>query len=169
MSKFKHFLLLGSLGVVLLAGLMFASHTLGSRTAFASGCNNPAQNSWSNNCQTSEGNISNYVYAIQYAVDIYAGQGHDSCAQINPDGDFGPLTDTAVKCFQKAKGLTQDGIVGPLTWGALQSTLFANGTNNGWTTYDNGDFRKSTSTGIWEVESPVNFKDCEMVDNSLGC
>jgi N-acetyl-anhydromuramyl-L-alanine amidase AmpD len=35
------------------------------------------------------------------------------------DGDFGPLTETAVKAFQELRGLEVDGIVGPLTWQAL--------------------------------------------------
>lgn len=35
------------------------------------------------------------------------------------DGDFGPDTLAKVKAFQKAKGLTADGIVGSKTWGAL--------------------------------------------------
>ncbi len=35
------------------------------------------------------------------------------------DGRFGPLTRTALISFQKANGLTRDGIVGPKTWGAL--------------------------------------------------
>jgi peptidoglycan hydrolase-like protein with peptidoglycan-binding domain len=35
------------------------------------------------------------------------------------DGDFGPVTKTAVEQFQSFKNLTVDGIVGPNTWAAL--------------------------------------------------
>ena len=42
--------------------------------------------------------------------------------KINPDGDFGPKTELAVKAFQKLKGLTPDGIVGAKTWAALGIT-----------------------------------------------
>ncbi len=38
------------------------------------------------------------------------------------DGIFGPLTEEAVKAFQKSKGLTPDGIVGAKTWAALGVT-----------------------------------------------
>ncbi|VVB68922.1 Putative peptidoglycan binding domain protein [uncultured archaeon] len=40
---------------------------------------------------------------------------------LNVDGIFGPKTETAVKAFQKSHGLAQDGIVGPITWKALQN------------------------------------------------
>src|SRR5215203_2246012 len=35
------------------------------------------------------------------------------------DSNFGPKTRDAVKSFQQGKGLTQDGVVGPITWQAL--------------------------------------------------
>jgi N-acetyl-anhydromuramyl-L-alanine amidase AmpD len=38
------------------------------------------------------------------------------------DGDFGPSTAKAVKKAQKSFGLNADGIVGPLTWHALESS-----------------------------------------------
>jgi hypothetical protein len=37
------------------------------------------------------------------------------------DGIFGPLTDRAVRQFQRRTGLVVDGIVGPKTWGRLLS------------------------------------------------
>lgn len=39
--------------------------------------------------------------------------------EVKIDGDFGPITETAVKAVQKWGGTTADGIVGPKTWPVL--------------------------------------------------
>jgi len=42
--------------------------------------------------------------------------------RINPDGEFGRVTEAAVREFQRSKGLVPDGIVGPRTWAELLAT-----------------------------------------------
>jgi peptidoglycan hydrolase-like protein with peptidoglycan-binding domain len=43
----------------------------------------------------------------------------------DPSGTFGPSTDAQTKAWQSAKGLTSDGIVGPMSWGAMTGTASA--------------------------------------------
>jgi peptidoglycan hydrolase-like protein with peptidoglycan-binding domain len=40
-------------------------------------------------------------------------------AVLSPDGVFGPVTDLAVREYQRANGLTVDGICGPQTWRSI--------------------------------------------------
>ena len=42
-----------------------------------------------------------------------------SCGSYGADGDFGSATQKAVAAYQKANGLEDDGIVGPMTWAKL--------------------------------------------------
>lgn len=58
---------------------------------------------------TRRGDFGPYVLQIQTAL---------SATPL--DSDFGPITEDAVKKFQFEQGLESDGIVGPLTWGALE-------------------------------------------------
>jgi peptidoglycan hydrolase-like protein with peptidoglycan-binding domain len=44
-----------------------------------------------------------------------------SALELDPDGDFGPATKSAVEAYQASKGLSVDGVVGGQTWGALAS------------------------------------------------
>jgi hypothetical protein len=52
------------------------------------------------------------VKVLQTALNKHGGK-------VVVDGIFGPLTETAVKIFQKVRGLVVDGIVGPVTWSKL--------------------------------------------------
>lgn len=61
------------------------------------------------------GNKGKAVKALQL---LLIGYGY-SCGAAGADGDFGSATDSAVRKFQKANGLTADGVVGPATWAKL--------------------------------------------------
>ena len=65
--------------------------------------------------QLSKGSEGKTVKALQYLLIDYG----YSCGKCGADGDFGSDTDAAVKKYQKAIGLTVDGIVGPNTWAKL--------------------------------------------------
>lgn len=62
-----------------------------------------------------QGSKGDCVKALQI---LLIGYGY-SCGASNADGSFGPETLSAVKKYQKAKGLSVDGCVGPATWTKL--------------------------------------------------
>ncbi|NHU86431.1 peptidoglycan DD-metalloendopeptidase family protein [Kocuria sp. JC486] len=55
--------------------------------------------------------------AVTQLQQLLTARGH----AVAVDGKFGPATDSAVRSFQKKIGTTQDGTVGPKTWGALEA------------------------------------------------
>jgi peptidoglycan hydrolase-like protein with peptidoglycan-binding domain len=64
------------------------------------------------------------------------------------DGVFGTGTLRAVQSFQRSAGLTDDGVVGPSTWGALESSTSGGGSSGGGTTPGGGaGSGGGTSTG----------------------
>ncbi|MBD2099729.1 peptidoglycan-binding protein [Leptolyngbya sp. FACHB-261] len=42
---------------------------------------------------------------------------------IKADGDFGGITEAAVKAYQRQQGLRPDAVIGPKTWAALRTTV----------------------------------------------
>lgn len=57
---------------------------------------------------------------VKYCQQLLMKLGYD-LSPYNDDGKFGNKTVAAVKAFQKSAGLNQDGVVGPLTWDALEN------------------------------------------------
>jgi peptidoglycan hydrolase-like protein with peptidoglycan-binding domain len=61
------------------------------------------------NCELGVGNDSSAVYWLQYSLNTCYGAG------LALDGDYGPLTEAAVRHAQGLAGIPQDGIYGPVT------------------------------------------------------
>ena len=70
------------------------------------------------------GKDASLVRALQRRLD---GQGYSPGPV---DGRYGPRTENAVELFQRARGLRVDGIAGPLTLGALRTTVLYPGTSH---------------------------------------
>lgn len=87
-----------------------------------------------------------------------------SCGSAGADGDFGNGTYNAVIAFQRANGLAVDGIVGPATWAALNSTGSISAPSTGTTTPSNS----AGSCGSRASANLIYFiKECEGFAPSL--
>lgn len=191
MFNLKRFLLLGSIGVSLLAGLMFTTHTTVSSTAFANGCStvaedyiafvNTDQPAWGNapTCTVSdtENSNSNAVYGIQLLINDYGPndpQTGNHCTVGRVDGSFGQNTFDGVECLQRGYNsfhspqISVDGVVGPQTWAALSTFLDGGFISSGWMNFGSNNFR------MWDQSSYkwyVNAGGCwrQMDVNSSAC
>lgn len=81
-------------------------------------------------------------------------------------GNFGPKTETAVKAFQRAKGISADGIAGPQTLQAINSASKSSGSSTGATLRkeDTGDLvralqRDLAALGYYTGEVTGHFGD----------
>src|SRR5579859_6789197 len=70
--------------------------------------------------QVQQGSTGDAVSALQSQI-----HGRGDGAHIAIDGDFGPMTNDAVRAFQTLLALSVDGIVGPQTWNALVNGYLA--------------------------------------------
>lgn len=61
------------------------------------------------------GSFGQAVQLLQKALNL----GPSTMSKLTPDAQFGPKTHSRVQEFQGQKNLTRDGVVGPVTWGAL--------------------------------------------------
>lgn len=77
----------------------------------------PPDNSSTGNVILEEGDNGPRVESLQRALNANG-------ASLTVDGAFGPATDAAVRAFQRANGLTADGIAGPDTLRALNLSTF---------------------------------------------
>jgi len=62
-----------------------------------------------------EGNTGKCVKRVQWFVNKFRKNTYNE-SPIAVDGDFGPITKSAVEQFQSANKISVDGIVGPQTW-----------------------------------------------------
>lgn len=81
----------------------------------------PKEEGYEVNLKTlAKGSTGSQVKALQALLIGYGGEIAKIVSDAGgADGSFGQATDTAVRKYQKAKGLTVDGSVGPATWAKL--------------------------------------------------
>lgn len=66
-------------------------------------------------CDLGVGNAGEAVSRLQIGLDYC-----NLKANLTVDGDYGPLTEAAVKAFEKSQDLSQDGVFGPMVSGRMQ-------------------------------------------------
>lgn len=120
-SKFKNKTINGGWNMVGLPDFVMYDYTTGGDTGF------PDNPGWHPTVRRGDrGTDVAYVQAILQQL------GYD-LGQAGVDGDFGRKTEEAVIAFQKKNGLIADGVVGPLTYEALEKAEPGQGDGDRWT------------------------------------
>jgi hypothetical protein len=143
--------------VVLVVGL--CAPFLNASTAYAdsfypAGCDRYVRYSWADTCWLGH-NYINYgvsVLGVQYILQYHGFMTRADCI-------FGSQTDSSVVAYQRAHGLTRDGIVGTQTWGSLQGQITFSGISDAYGNYfNNGSdglrFYNNLAFGYWHVLDP---------------
>jgi peptidoglycan hydrolase-like protein with peptidoglycan-binding domain len=130
------------IGASTIAGVQIVNPaTASANTLYPSGCqttayDNPygATPNWGWNCYVGYSYVNNaqMVVGVQNVLQSFALYGGAL------DGQFGSGTFNALKSYQQAKGLNQDGVCGPSTWKNLQTELHANGSDMVWDYFTSG-------------------------------
>ena len=74
---------------------------------------------WNDNCTLRRGAVHADSYYTRGVQRILVCLGYD----LEADAEFGPQTELAVETWQTDQGLTVDGVVGPMSWAALEDSL----------------------------------------------
>lgn len=90
--------------------------------------NSSINNTWNDNClverTSTGGQFADSLFSVGIQRVVYCSGFGDGASYTNfADGEYGPGSVAAMQEFQREEGLTDDGIVGALTWARLQARL----------------------------------------------
>jgi Putative peptidoglycan binding domain len=82
------------------------------------------------------GDVQTGNVVMAWQIILWADGRANECDATNPkktgfDGEWGPLTESATKTWQRQHNLTADGVVGPNTWGKVRGKLVNDGLVSG--------------------------------------